>query len=172
MLIIGIILSFVGLVYLCWLLFALAVYALPLFAGAAAGIAAYHSSSGPMVAIFVGATAGAITLIAGQIAFTTSRAFPIRLAIALLFAVPAAVAGYHAAYGLSSIAVPAEIWRQVMGVVGAMIVAAAAWARLAFSAPSGDGQGAAVGSASDRLPSATRLKARPVLFRVGWRADR
>ena len=83
MLIIGIILSFVGLVYLCWLLFALAVYALPLFAGAAAGIAAYHSSSGPMVAIFVGATAGAITLIAGQIAFTTSRAFPIRLAIAL-----------------------------------------------------------------------------------------
>jgi hypothetical protein len=32
MIIIGIILSFVGLAYLCWLLFALAVYALPLFA--------------------------------------------------------------------------------------------------------------------------------------------
>ena len=32
MIIIGIVLAFVGLVYLCWLLFALAVYALPLFA--------------------------------------------------------------------------------------------------------------------------------------------
>ena len=32
MIIIGIVLALVGLVYLCWLLFALAVYALPLFA--------------------------------------------------------------------------------------------------------------------------------------------
>ena len=32
MIIIGIILGFVGLGYLCWLLFALAVYALPFFA--------------------------------------------------------------------------------------------------------------------------------------------
>jgi hypothetical protein len=45
MIIIGIILSFVGLAYLCWLLFALAVYALPFFAGLTAGLAAYHSGS-------------------------------------------------------------------------------------------------------------------------------
>ena len=32
MIIIGIVLTIVGLAYLCWLLFALAVYALPLFA--------------------------------------------------------------------------------------------------------------------------------------------
>ena len=32
MIIIGIILSFIGVAYLCWLLFALAVYALPFFA--------------------------------------------------------------------------------------------------------------------------------------------
>jgi hypothetical protein len=34
---IGIVLALVGLAYLCWLLFALAVYALPLFAGITAG---------------------------------------------------------------------------------------------------------------------------------------
>jgi hypothetical protein len=129
MTIIGIILSFVGFLYLCWLLFALAAHALPFFAGVTVGLATYQSGSGPIIGIVVGATAGAITLIAGRIAFTTSRAFPIRLAIALLFAVPAAVAGYHPAYGLSSIAVSAEIWRQVMGVVGAIIVAATASAR-------------------------------------------
>jgi hypothetical protein len=32
MIIIGIVLAFVGLAYLCWLLFALAIYALPFFA--------------------------------------------------------------------------------------------------------------------------------------------
>jgi hypothetical protein len=44
MIIIGIILGFVGLAYLCWLLFALAVHALPLFAAVAVGLAAYHSA--------------------------------------------------------------------------------------------------------------------------------
>ena len=37
MIIIGIVLSFIGLSYLCWLVFALAVNALPLFAGVTAG---------------------------------------------------------------------------------------------------------------------------------------
>jgi hypothetical protein len=32
MIIIGIVLAFIGLAYLCWLLFALAIYALPFFA--------------------------------------------------------------------------------------------------------------------------------------------
>jgi hypothetical protein len=32
MIIVGVVLAFVGLAYLCWLLFALAVYALPFFA--------------------------------------------------------------------------------------------------------------------------------------------
>ena len=172
MTIIGIILSFVGFLYLCWLLFALAAHALPFFAGVTVGLATYQSGSGPIIGIVVGATAGAITLMAGQIAFNTFCSFAIRAAVTLLFALPAAVAGYHAAYGIASVVVPTDGWRQAMAIAGAMIVAAAASARLAFSAPSGDGQGAAVGSASDRLPSATRLKARPVLFRVGWRADR
>ena len=63
MIIIGIILALVGLAYLCWLLFALAIYALPFFAGVTAGLATYHSGSGPIAAIIVGAIAGSITLI-------------------------------------------------------------------------------------------------------------
>jgi hypothetical protein len=81
MIIIGIILGFVGLAYLCWLLFALAVYALPLFVAVAAGLATYHSGSGPIGAIIVGAIAGSITLVAGQIAFTTLRSPLTRAAI-------------------------------------------------------------------------------------------
>jgi len=73
MIIIGIVLSFVGLVYLCWLLFALAVQALPFFAGVTVGFAAYHSGSGPVAAMIVGAIAGRVALVLGQVAFTRLR---------------------------------------------------------------------------------------------------
>ena len=99
MIIVGIVLAFVGLAYLCWLLFALAVYALPFFAGVAVGLVTYHGGSGPIGAIIIGVLASSITLIAGQIAFTTLRSPLIRATIALLFAIPPAVAGYHAALG-------------------------------------------------------------------------
>ena len=66
MLIIGIILAFVALAYLCWVLFALAVNALPFFAGLSAGLAAYHSGAGPIGAIIVGIVTGAVTLLLGQ----------------------------------------------------------------------------------------------------------
>jgi hypothetical protein len=56
----------------------------------------------------------------------------IRTAIALAFAVPAAMAGYHAALGLAQLGVPAELWQQAFGVIGAVAVGATAWARLAL----------------------------------------
>jgi len=117
------------------LLFALAVHALPLFAAVTVGLATYHGGSGSIAASIVGAIAGSITLLAGQIAFTALRSPLIRAPIAFLFALPAAVAGYHAALGLAHIAVPAEGWQQAIAVAGAITVAATAWARMAFSAP-------------------------------------
>ena len=154
MLIIGIVLSFVVLAYLCWLLFTLAVNALPFFAGVTAGLATYHSGSGPIGAIIVGLIASGITFAAGQIAFTTVRSPLIRAAIALLFAVPAAVAGYHAALGLAQIGIPAEGWRQAIAVIGAIAVAATAWARIALVAPPDTGRASPPGSVAVRLTSA------------------
>jgi len=135
MLIIGITLAFVALAYLCWLLFALAVYALPFFAGLSAGFAAYHSGSGPLGAIIVGAVAGAVTLLVGQVAFATVRSPLIRAMIALLFAAPAALAGYHAALGLAHVAIPGEGWRDAIAFAGAIIVTATAWRRMTLFAP-------------------------------------
>ena len=134
-LIIGIVLSFVGLAYLCWLLFALAVYALPLFVGASLGLAAYHGGSGPIAATIVGLIASSITVVAGQFVVTRVRSPLIRAAIALVFAAPAAVAGYHAALGLAQLGVPVEAWRQVLALIGAVAVAATAWSRMALVAP-------------------------------------
>jgi hypothetical protein len=154
MIIIGIILGFVGLAYLCWLLFALAVHALPLFAAVAVGLAAYHSGSGSVGAVIAGAAAGSITLLVGHIAFTALRSASLRAAIAFVFALPAAIAGYHAALGVAHIAVPAEGWQQAIAVAAAIVVAATAWARMAFSPPPDARQGVADGTtAPDPLAS-------------------
>jgi hypothetical protein len=135
MLIIGIILAFVALAYLCWLLFALAVYALPFFAGLSAGLAAYHSGSGPIGAIIVGVVAGGVTLLLGQATLARVRSPLIRGTIALLFAAPAALAGYHAALGLAHVAIPGEGWQDAMAVAAAIIVASTAFLRMALFSP-------------------------------------
>src|SRR5882672_3881691 len=95
MLAIGIVLSVFGLGLFCWLLFTLAIYALPFLAGLTAGLAAFHGEAGVIGAIIVGLVIGGATLALGQTAFATTRAPPIRAVIGLLYAVPATVAGYQ-----------------------------------------------------------------------------
>jgi hypothetical protein len=156
MIIIGIVLGFVAFGFLCWLLFALAVYALPFFAGVTAGLAAYNSGSGVIGAVLVALLAGALTLVVGQIAFAIVRSPLIRVAIALLFAVPAAIAGYHATLGLAQIGVPSERWREAFAMIGAVIVGGTAWARMTLLAAPVVGQGVAAGSVQLPLASASR----------------
>jgi hypothetical protein len=128
--------------------FALAVQALPVFVAFAAGLAAYHSGSGEFGAFLVGLIAAALTLGAGQIAVTAFRSPVIRTAIALVFAAPAAMAGYHAALGLAQLGVPAELWQQAFAVIGAVAVGATAWARLALPNPPDAGLGDVAGARS------------------------
>ncbi|WP_240319088.1 hypothetical protein [Acidibrevibacterium fodinaquatile] len=138
MLAIGIVLGMFGIGSLCWLMFTLAVYALPFFAGMSAGLAAYHSGAGVIGALVVGVAAGAVTLIAGQFIFATVTSPLLRGLIALLFAAPATVAGYHATLALARLGVPAEGWREVFAVIGAIAVGATANVRIAAMAtPSG-----------------------------------
>ena len=73
MLIIGIILSVFVIAFICWLLFTLATYALPVFVGLTAAIAAYHHGAGVMEAVLIAILVGFATLAAGQIAFALIR---------------------------------------------------------------------------------------------------
>ena len=155
MLIIGIILSVFGIGFFCWLLFTLAVYALPFFAGLSAGLAAFHCGAGVIGALIVGVLAGGATLAIGQIAFTTIRIPLIRAAIGLLYAVPAAIAGYYATLGLAQIGVPSEAWREVFAVIGSMLVGGTAWARMFLFLPPTVGQDVATGSAHRPFTVAT-----------------
>jgi hypothetical protein len=140
MLAISFVLGFVGLGFFCWLLFTLAVYALPFFAGLTAGLAAYHSGAGVIGALVVGVLAGGATLAIGQIAFATVRAPLIRAAIGLLYAAPACIAGYHATLGLAEIGVPSEAWREAFAVFGAVLIGGTAWVRMTLFIPPDSGR--------------------------------
>ena len=100
---IGIVLSIFGLGFFCWLLFTLAIYALPFLAGLTAGLAALQSGAGVIGGLVVGFLAGGATLALGQMAFATARKPLIRIIIGLLYAVPATVAGYQVSFALSGI---------------------------------------------------------------------
>jgi hypothetical protein len=127
---IGLILSMFGIGLFCWLIFTLAVYALPFFVGLTAGLAAFHGGAGVIGALLVSIVAGALTLAIGQIAFAVVRPLILRAAVAAAFAVPAAIAGYHAVLGLSQIGAPSLIWREVFLWIGAILVGGTAWMRM------------------------------------------
>jgi len=124
-------LSVLGLGFMVYLLFTLAVYALPFFVAVTVGMHVYDTEAGVLAAIAAAFVSSAITLLAGQIAFATIRSVPIKLAIGALYAAPAGIAGYHAIKGLSEIGGAGETWTLVFAWIGAVIVGGTAWARIA-----------------------------------------
>lgn len=138
---IAILLSVAGLGFFCWLLFTFAIYALPFFAGLTTGLFAYNSGAGPLGALSVGLAAGVITLVAGQFLFAGVRSPVLRTLIAAAFAARAAVAGYDIVHGLSGIGGTAETWRQIFGVVGALVIGGVAWAKMGALHPGSPGRG-------------------------------
>ncbi|WP_371412491.1 MULTISPECIES: hypothetical protein [unclassified Bradyrhizobium] len=151
MIIIGILLNIVGLGAACWALFTLAVYVLPFFISMTAAMYAYQGGIGPITAIIIGFVAAAFGLSAGRHLFSVTRSPGIRLVVALLFAVPAAWAGYNLALNLAHIGIPSERWHEAFALVGAVVVGGTAWARLSSLATPTLGEGVSVGSAQPPL---------------------
>ncbi len=128
---IGIFFSILGLGYLAGLLFNLYVYALPTMVGGIAGFAAYHSGAGGVGAFIVGFVAGVLTLAGGWTAIKTARSPAIRIAIVLLFVIPAAWAGYSVTLDFVRwLEVPSVVWQQVYALFGAFMVGGTALTRL------------------------------------------
>jgi hypothetical protein len=120
---------FAGL-YVLWLVFSLAIYALPLWAGVTTAFF-MHNHGQSLVASILGGFAVAILILAGgQVLFSTVRSPLARLGLALLYAVPAGIAGYHAVYGIGTMAIGAGAIVTILSWIGAFVIAAAAWRRL------------------------------------------
>jgi len=116
---------------LCVLAYTLAIYALPFMLGLTAAQFAYQTGSGLIGAGLVGLVSAGVAFGILAVLFETIRSPALRLIVALIFAVPAAVAGYALVYGITKEAVPSDIWRQIFCIVGGGCVGVAAWMRLA-----------------------------------------
>ncbi|MES5481519.1 hypothetical protein QMZ05_02100 [Bradyrhizobium sp. INPA03-11B] len=130
MLALGLVLNTVGIGLFCWLVFALAVYALPFFVALNIGMMAFHGGAGVVGALLIGIAAGALTLAFGQTALAVTRSVALRIAIVAAFAVPAAVAGYNVVLALSQFGAPSLAWREFFACLGAVCVGGTTWARL------------------------------------------
>jgi hypothetical protein len=133
MIIVGFVLSVVGIVLFCWLLFALAVYALPFFVGMTVGLAAYANGAGAIALGFISSTT---MLVVAQLAFALTKSPIVRGAIALPFTASAAIAGYHATLGVAHIGIVSPIWNATFASFGAIAVGATAFLRMAAIADS------------------------------------
>ena len=149
----AIVLGVFGLGFFCWLLFTLAIYALPFLAGMTAGLAAFHSGAGVIGALIVGLLAGGATLALGQLAVASTRTPLIRAVIGLLYSVPAAIAGYQVSFALADIGMPGSGWQTTFAVIGAVVSGCTAFSRLALWVPPPDRRGLAdaYSSAGGRL---------------------
>jgi len=135
MLVLNIVLLLVTIGFLCWLVFTLAVYALPLIAGVKVGLWAYETGIGPVGGFLVGAAAAVSVAIVGQLLFAFARPLWVRVIVAGLFAGPAAVAGYAATLGIARLAIPSETWQMAVAIIGALAVGITALFRMAGVTP-------------------------------------
>lgn len=129
MIIFGPLLVIAGIGFFCWLLFTLAVFALPFFVGLTIGIWAFHTGAGALGGIAVGLMAGGVTFGIGQLALALVPWTWLRLLIILLYVAPATVAGYSATHGIALMAMPSATWQMTFSIIGAIAVSVTAFIR-------------------------------------------
>ena len=115
---------------MCILAYTLAIYALPFMLALAATRFAYATGAGWIGAGIVGLVAGASSFGILTFLFALLRAPILRIALALIFAAPAAVGGYALVHGVTGAAVPSSVWRQIFCLAGGAFVGVSALLRL------------------------------------------
>ena len=130
MLAFGLVLNIAGIGVFCWLIFTLAVYALPFFVAINAGTWAFHNGAGLLGTPLVAVAAGGVTLAIAQIALAMTRSLILRAVIAAVFALPATLAGYHVTLAMAQIGVPSLAWQEIFACLGAVFIGGTAWTRL------------------------------------------
>jgi hypothetical protein len=122
--------NFAGLGLFCWLLYALAVDAVAVFAALSIGVATFRSGGGLIGAATLSLISGvAIFTFARYCVFATRSRF-VRPLITLLYAIPAAIAGYKVSDAFAYVGGASGNWRVAFALLGSLAVAATARARL------------------------------------------
>ncbi|KIZ33998.1 MULTISPECIES: hypothetical protein [Rhodopseudomonas] len=129
--------SVTAIAVLCCLLFTLAIYALPALGGVAAGMWAYETGAGLPGSALVGLVGAGLVFGLAQFLILFARPMWVKLAVALAFVAPAAIAGFHATHGIVKHLMPSESWQIAFSVIGAVAVGITAFVRMTSMAPPG-----------------------------------
>ncbi|MCO5961065.1 hypothetical protein [Sinorhizobium meliloti] len=142
MIILAILASLTAIALLCWLLFTMAVFALPAFIGVTVGAWTHGTGAGIPGAVLIGAVAAAFTLAAWHLLIAFIRPMWLKLIVAAAFVAPAAIAGFHATHGIVKHLMPSDGWQITFSVIGAIAVGITAFVRVAgmATAPSPSGR--------------------------------
>ncbi|MDP3907536.1 hypothetical protein [Novosphingobium sp.] len=111
------------------LLWSLSVYALPLWIGALTAMATWQAGNDLVLCAIAGLAAATATLILGHWLLAMTSSPLLRAFVALGFALPAAVAGYHAAHGLAVHVLTPQWVRTVVSLLCAVLIGGSAWTR-------------------------------------------
>ena len=123
-------LALIGVGYIVVLLFGAASYALPLIAAASAGFAAAHAGASGTGALLLGTAVFMAVIAAGRMATLLFPSRHARMAVMLLFAIPATIAAFQVAVALLCLG-GVSIWSVALASIVALTIGAVAAKRLA-----------------------------------------
>lgn len=132
------ILGIIAALYVVWLIFRAAAYALPVYAGIALGLHLVETGHGYGAAILTGFGAGIAVLLLGQLLVAFLPSVALRLFVVVLFMVPAAVAGYQVGNALGGQLLGQGTVLTLASVLSGLVAALSAWSSLAVPV-GGDG---------------------------------
>lgn len=126
------ILGILAALYVVWLMFRAAAYALPVYAGIALGLHLVDAGHGHGTAILAGFGSGVAVLVLGQllIAFLPSTA--LRLLVIAIFMVPAGFAGYQVGNALGVQLIGQGFLLTLTSMLSGLVAAISAWGSLAL----------------------------------------
>lgn len=116
---------------LCILAYRLATYALPVALALWAGRLAFDTGAGWFGAALIALIGGVASYYVLAVMFVTLRSPIPRMILAVIFTVPAIIAGYALVYGVMAESVPSPIWLQIFSVAGGIVTGISALLRLA-----------------------------------------
>jgi hypothetical protein len=125
---VGIVVFLFGVGFACLIVWRALVYVVPAYLGLTAGLWSLAQGAG-VGAVVVGLIVMAAAIAVGRAGVQSKRP-GIRWAMALLFAAPAAYAGYCAARDVVALVVASQFWQVSLSALTALCVAATAFARL------------------------------------------
>ena len=136
--------------YVVWLMFRAAAYALPVYVGIALGLHLVETGHGYGAAIVAGFGSGIAVLLLGQLLIACLPSTALRLVVALFFVVPAGFAGYQVGNALGGQLIGQGTLLTLASVLSGLVAALSAWRSLAL--PVGADGGATPRSGGSSAP--------------------